>query len=39
LKKPVYDNPFDDLFFWLNIAAIDFGLFEDETKVRASYCA
>jgi hypothetical protein len=31
-----YDNPFDDLFFWLNLAATDFtfGLFEENKELE-----
>jgi hypothetical protein len=31
-KTSEYDNPFDDFFFWLTLAGIDFGFFENEKE-------
>jgi hypothetical protein len=31
-KTSEYENPFDDFFFWLTLAGIDFGVFENEKE-------
>jgi hypothetical protein len=31
-KIPEYGNPFDDLFFWLNLASINWGFLENEKE-------
>jgi hypothetical protein len=31
-KTSEYENPFDDFFFWLTLAGIDFGFFENEKE-------